>query len=76
MIAAIRTYSPQSLIFVEDTGTAFESIVSGSFPDLAWSNLVWNFHLYTASTGACTEPASARYANWPQNFDPLVSYAH
>ncbi len=70
LIAAIRTYSPQSLIFVEDTGTAFESIVAGTLPDLAWSNIVWNFHLYTASTGTCTEPASPRYANWPQNFDP------
>jgi uncharacterized protein (TIGR03437 family) len=75
LIAAIRTYSPQSLIFVGDTGTAFESIVQGALRDLAWSNLVWNFHLYTASTGTCTEPASARYTNWPQNFDPLLSYA-
>ncbi len=75
LIAAIRTYSPQSLIFVEDTGTAFESIVKGALPDLAWSNIVWNFHLYTGSTGTCSEPASPRYANWPQNFDPLVSYA-
>jgi uncharacterized protein (TIGR03437 family) len=81
LIAAIRTYAPQSLIFVEDTGTItnsgapFESIVAGTLPDVAWSNLVWNFHLYTASTGTCTEPASARYGNWPQNFDPLVTYA-
>ena len=49
LIAAIRTYSPQSLIFVEDTGTAFESITAGTLPDLAWSNIVWNFHLYNAS---------------------------
>ncbi|HEY6390265.1 MAG TPA: cellulase family glycosylhydrolase [Bryobacteraceae bacterium] len=75
LIAAIRAYSPQSVIFVEDTGTVFESIVSGALPDLVWSNIVWNFHLYTASTGACTEPASPRFANWPANFDPLVSYA-
>ena len=75
LIAAIRTYSPQSLIFVEDTGSAFESIASGALPDLAPPNLVWNFHLFTSSTGACTEPASPRYANWPQNFDPLVTYA-
>jgi uncharacterized protein (TIGR03437 family) len=75
LIAAIRTYSPQSLIFVEDTGTAFESIASGTLLDFVWSNIVWNFHLYTASTGSCTEPASARFASWPQNFDPLVSYA-
>ncbi|HLK63424.1 MAG TPA: cellulase family glycosylhydrolase [Bryobacteraceae bacterium] len=76
LIAAIRTYSPQSLIFMEDNGAAFESIVQGTLPDLAWSNVVWNFHLFTASTGTCTEPASARYNNWPQNFDPLVTYAH
>ncbi len=75
LIAAIRTYSPQSLIFVEDTGTAFESIVSAALPDLIWSNIVWNFHLYQVSTGTCTQTASPRYANWPQNFDPLVSYA-
>jgi len=75
LIAAIRTYSPQSVIFVEDTATAFESIVSASLPDLAWSNIVWNFHLYQGSTGTCTQTASPRYANWPQNFDPLVSYA-
>jgi len=75
LIAAIRTYSPQSVIFVEDTGTVFESIVSGALPDLVWSNIVWNFHLYTASSGSCTEPASPRFANWPANFDPLVSYA-
>ncbi len=75
LIAAIRTYSPQSVIFVEDTGTAFESIVSGGLPDLAWPNIVWNFHLYAGPSGACTTPASPRYANWPQNFDPLVSYA-
>jgi len=75
LIAAIRTYAPQSLIFVEDTGTAFESIVSGGLPDFAWSDIVWNFHLYTASAGTCAEPASPRYANWPQNFDPLVTFA-
>jgi uncharacterized protein (TIGR03437 family) len=75
LIATIRTYSPQSVIFLEDTGTAFESIAAGTTPDLAWSNIVWNFHLYTASSGTCTEPASPRYTNWPQNFDPLVSYA-
>ena len=75
LIAAIRTYSPQSVIFVEDIGNAFESIVSGALPDLVWSNIVWNFHLFTASSGACTEPASPRFANWPQNFDPLVIYA-
>jgi uncharacterized protein (TIGR03437 family) len=76
LIAAIRTYSPQSVIFMEDTGTAFESIVQGAIPDLGWSNIVWNFHLYNGPSGTCTNPASARYANWPQNFDPLVSYAH
>ncbi len=75
LIAAIRTNSPQSLIFVEDTGTAFESIVSGALPDLAWSNLVWNFQLYAGPSGACTETASPRYANWPQNFAPLVAFA-
>ena len=76
LIAAIRTYSPQSVIFMEDTGTTFESIVQGAMPDLGWSNIVWNFHLYNGASGTCTNPASARYANWPQNFDPLVSYAH
>jgi len=75
LIATIRTYNPQALIFVEDTGTAFESITSGAVADLAWSNIVWNFHLYNASTTTCTEPASPRYANWSQNFDALVSYA-
>jgi uncharacterized protein (TIGR03437 family) len=75
LIAAIRTYSPQALIFVEDTGTAFEQIAAGTLPDLAWSNIVWNFHLYAGPSGSCTQTASPRYANWPQNFDPLVSYA-
>ena len=56
LIAAIRTYSPQSLIFMEDTGTAFESITSGTLPDLVWSNIVWNFHIYAGSSGACNEP--------------------
>ncbi len=75
LIAAIRSYSPQALIFVEDTGTAFESVVAGTLPDLAWSNLVWNFHLYAGPAGTCTEAASPRYANWPKNIDPLVAYA-
>lgn len=75
LIAAIRTYSPQSVIFVEDTASAFESNVGGTLPDLVWSNIVWNFQLYNASTSTCTEPASPRYANWPQNFDPLVKFA-
>ena len=75
LIAAIRTWAPQSLVFVEDTGTAFESIVSGALADFAWSNLVWNFHLYNASVSGCTEPASPRTANWPQAIDPLVNYA-
>jgi uncharacterized protein (TIGR03437 family) len=75
LIAAIRTYSPQALIFMDDTGTAFESVVSGATPDLAFSNLVWNFHLYNASTPACAEPASPRYANWSTSLDPLVSFA-
>ena len=75
LIAAIRSFSPQSLIFVEDIPGAFESIASGALADFAWSNLVWNFQIYNASTTGCTEPASPRYANWPQNFDPLVVYA-
>ncbi|HEV2691035.1 MAG TPA: cellulase family glycosylhydrolase, partial [Bryobacteraceae bacterium] len=75
LIAAIRAYSPQSVIFVEDTGAEFEAILSGALPDLVWSNLVWNFHLFTASSGACTEPASPRYNNWPANFDPLATFA-
>ena len=75
LIAAIRTTAPLSLIFVEDTGTAFESIAAGTLPDLAWSNIVWNFHLYNASTSTCTEPASPRYANWSKNLDPLVNFA-
>ncbi len=75
LIAAIRNYSPQALIFVEDTGTAFESIVSGALPDLVWSNLAWNFHLYQGPSGTCTETASPRYANWSKNMDPLVAYA-
>src|SRR6202011_951453 len=69
------TYAPQSLIFVEDTGTAFESIVSGALPDFAWSNVVWSFHIFAGSSGTCTEPTSPRYANWPQSFDPLAGYA-
>ena len=75
LIAAIRTFSPESVIFVEDVGSAFESIVSGALADFAWPNIVWNFHLYTASTGTCAEPASPRYSNWPQNLDALVTYA-
>ena len=75
LIAAIRTYSPQSLIFVEDTGSEFDAIAAGTLPDLVWSNIVWNFHLFLGPSGGCTEPVSPRYANWPQNFDPLVSFA-
>ena len=75
LIAAIRTNSPQAVILVEDTGTAFESIVGGTLPDLSWSNLAWNFHLYAGPTGTCTETASPRYANWPKSIDPLVAYA-
>jgi uncharacterized protein (TIGR03437 family) len=75
LIAAIRDYAPQALIFVEDASSAFEAIAAGTLPDLAWSNVVWNFHLYDASTSTCTEPASPRYANWPQNIDALVSFA-
>ncbi len=75
LIAAIRTYNPQALIFVEDTGTAFESIVAGKLADLSWANLVWNFHLFAGPAAGCQEPASPRYANWPQNFDPLASFA-
>jgi hypothetical protein len=75
LIATIRTNSPQSLIFVEDTGMAFESITSGVTPDFAWSNIVWNFHIYNGPAGACSDPISPRSANWPQNFDPLVSFA-
>jgi uncharacterized protein (TIGR03437 family) len=75
LIAAIRSNSAQSLIFVEDTGTAFESIVAGTLPDLSWSNLVWNFHLYAGPAGTCAETASPRYANWAQNFSPLVNFA-
>lgn len=82
LIAAIRTYNPQALIFVEDTtagqGTsagAFESIVTGKLPDFAWTNLVWNFHLYAGPSGTCTTPASPRYASWSIYMDPLVAYA-
>jgi uncharacterized protein (TIGR03437 family) len=76
LIATIRANSPQSLIFVEDTGTAFESIVSGALADIPYANLVWNFQLYAGPTATCGEPAaSLRLANWPQNFAPLVAYA-
>jgi hypothetical protein len=75
LIAAIRDFNPQALIFVEDIPGAFEAISAGTLPDLAWPNVVWNFHLYNASITNCTEPTSPRYANWSQNVDPLVSYA-
>ena len=75
LIAVIRAYSPDSLIFVEDTGTAFESISRGSLPDLDWSNLVWSFHLFNGPSGTCADAVAPRYANWPQNLAPLVSYA-
>jgi uncharacterized protein (TIGR03437 family) len=75
LIAAIRTNNPQALIFVEDTGTAFESIVAGQLADLAWTNIVWSFHLYQGPSGTCTTPVSPRYANWSKNLDPLVNWA-
>jgi uncharacterized protein (TIGR03437 family) len=75
LIAAIRTYAPQSVIFVEDTGAAFEAVVTGTLPDFAFANLVWNFHLYNASVAGCTQPASPRYAKWSQNLDALVAFA-
>jgi len=75
LIATIRTYNPQALVFVEDGGTAYEAIAAGTIPDFAWSNVVWTFHLYNASVAGCTEPASPRYANWPQNLIPLVNFA-
>jgi uncharacterized protein (TIGR03437 family) len=82
LIAAIRTYNPQALIFVEDTTSgqatsagAFESIVAGQLPDFAWTNIVWNFHLFAGPSGTCTTAASPRYASWSQYMDPLVTYA-
>ena len=75
LIAAIRSYNPQALVFVEDNGTGFDAIAAGSLADFAWPNVVWDFHLYNASTSGCTEPASPRYANWPTKIDPLVAYA-
>jgi cellulase (glycosyl hydrolase family 5) len=77
-IGAIRNENPQALIFVEDidAGQTFESIVAGTLPDLAWSNIVWNFHLYNGSNGNCSEPQSRRALNWPNNIDPLIIYAH
>lgn len=75
LIATIRTYAPQSLIFVEDAGAAFESIAAGNTPDLSWPSIVWGVQLFNASAAGCTEPASPRSANWPQNLNPVVSYA-
>lgn len=75
LIAAIRTYSPQSLIFVEDNGSGFDGIAGATISDFAWPNLVWDFHLYNTSTAGCSEPASPRYANWSSKVDPLVAYA-
>ncbi|HEV3333443.1 MAG TPA: cellulase family glycosylhydrolase [Bryobacteraceae bacterium] len=78
LIAAIRDENPQALIFVEDVDAdrTFESIVAGTLPDLAWPNVVWNFHLYNGSSGSCSEPQSRRAVNWPFNIDPLVVFAH
>ena len=75
LVAAIRTYSPQSLIFVEDTGAIFESIASGALADLAFANIVWDFHLFAGPSGTCTTALSPRYANWSQKIDPLVAFA-
>jgi len=75
LIATIRMQSPGSLIFVGDTGTAFEAVVAGGEPDLALPNLVWNFHLYNGPAGSCNDPVSSRNASFPVNFDPLVNYA-
>jgi uncharacterized protein (TIGR03437 family) len=75
LIATIRTYNAQALVFVEDGGTAYEAIAAGAIPDFAWPNVVWTFHLYNASVAGCTEPASPRYANWPQNLIPVVNFA-
>lgn len=76
LIATIRSYTPNSLIFMEDTGSAFESIAAGNTPDLGFDNIVWNFHLFRASnTAGCTETESPRYANWSANMDALVNFA-
>jgi uncharacterized protein (TIGR03437 family) len=75
LIAAIRSYNPQALIFVQDNGTAFDAVAAGTLSDFAWPSLVWDFHLFNASTPSCTQPESPRYANWPDKFDPLVAYA-
>ena len=75
LIAAIRSYSPQAVIFVEDIPGGFDAIVNGTLPDLTWPNLVWNFHIFNVSTPTCAEPASPRYANWSQNLDPLIQFA-
>ena len=75
LIAAIRAYNPQALIFMEDAGGGFEAIAAGTLPDLAWPNIVWSFHLFSASSGACVQAASPRYANWPGNFEPLAGFA-
>ena len=60
LIATIRAYNAQALVFVEDGGTAYEAIAAGTLPDFAWPNIVWTFHLYNASVADCTEPASPR----------------
>jgi len=75
LIAAIRSYSPQGLVFVEDNGSAFDAIAAGNLTDLAWPNLVWDFHMFNASITGCSEPASPRYASWSAKVDPLVAYA-
>jgi hypothetical protein len=77
LITVIRNNNPEALIFVEDidANLTFESIVAGTLPDLAWPNIVWDFHLYGGSSGSCSEPTSRRAVNWPQNIDPLVTYA-
>jgi hypothetical protein len=74
LIATIRTYNPQALIFVEDTGTAFEAIVSGSLADFAWSNRHGIFtclrtigHLYDSRVAAICQLAA--------ELDRLVSFA-
>jgi hypothetical protein len=76
IIAAIRDYSPQSLIFVGNAGAAFESIVAGQIPDLAWSNIIWDAHIFAASNVAgCSQVDSPYYASWPQVFAPIVTWA-
>lgn len=83
LITTIRSINPRSLIILgsNDWNNTMSPITNGQVPDLAYPNLVYDWHIYDGVSGQsngqpCSQGKSYIWANWGTASNAQFSFAH